>query len=246
MIKMRFIIGTGIAIIITIIIISGAIIFELLEDEIEEEMPVTIEKELYEVIVDLPVPAKDSETSIEEALLRRRSVRDYTGEPLTLSEVSQLLWAAQGITAPAWGGRTAPSAGATYPLEVYLVVGDVKNLPVGVYRYEPEGHRLVRVLESDKRVELSRAALGQAWVREGAVSIVFSAVYERTTRRYGDRGIRYVHMEVGHAGQNVHLQAVSLNLGTVVVGAFHDEEVKRVLNLPDDEQPLYIMPVGRV
>ncbi|MBA5942811.1 MAG: SagB/ThcOx family dehydrogenase [Methanophagales archaeon] len=245
MIKMRFIIGTGIAIIITIII-SGAIIFELLEDEVEEEMPVTIEKELYEVIVDLPVPAKDSETSIEEALLRRRSVRDYTGEPLTLSEVSQLLWAAQGITAPAWGGRTAPSAGATYPLEVYLVVGDVKNLPVGVYRYEPEGHRLVRVLESDKRVELSRAALGQAWVREGAVSIVFSAVYERTTRRYGDRGIRYVHMEVGHAGQNVHLQAVSLNLGTVVVGAFHDEEVKRVLNLPDDEQPLYIMPVGRV
>ena len=245
MIKMRFIIGTGIAIIITIII-SGAIIFELLEDEVEEEMPVTIEKELYEVIVDLPVPAKDSETSIEEALLRRRSVRDYTGEPLTLSEVSQLLWAAQGITAPAWGGRTAPSAGATYPLEVYLVVGDVKNLPVGVYRYEPEGHRLVRVLESDKRVELSRAALGQAWVREGAVSIVFSAVYERTTGRYGDRGIRYVHMEVGHAGQNVHLQAISLNLGTVVVGAFHDEEVKRVLNLPDDEQPLYIMPVGRV
>jgi len=192
----------------------------------------------------LPEPRYDSDVSIEETLLKRRSVRDYTGEPLKLWEVSQLLWAAQGITAT-WGGRTAPSAGATYPLETYLVVGDVEGLEKGVYKYDPHRHELRKVLDGDKRAELAAAALGQGWVREGAVDIVFTAIYERTTGRYGRRGIRYVHMEVGHAGQNVYLQAVALDLGTVVIGAFYDNQVKRVLNLPDEEHPLYIMPVGR-
>ncbi|HAZ32160.1 MAG TPA: nitroreductase [Dehalococcoidia bacterium] len=195
--------------------------------------------------VRLPEPRYDSDVSIEETLLKRRSVRDYTGEPLTLQEVSQLLWAAQGITDPR-GFRTAPSAGATYPLETYLVVGDVEHLTPGVYRYDPQEHKLVKVLEGDRRAGLAAAALGQRWVREGAINIVFTAIYERTTRRYGDRGIRYVHMEVGHAGQNVHLQAVALGLGTVVIGAFHDDQVKKILNLPKGEHPLYIMPVGRI
>ncbi|GFP20905.1 hypothetical protein HKBW3S43_00375 [Candidatus Hakubella thermalkaliphila] len=189
-------------------------------------------------------PRHDSGISIEETLLKRRSVRDYTGEPLTLQEVSQLLWAAQGITDPR-GLRTAPSAGATYPLETYVVVGDVENLAEGVYRYHLPKHELVKVLDGDLRTELAAAALGQNWVREGAINIVFTAIYERTTRRYGDRGIRYVHMELGHVGQNVHLQAVALGLGTVVIGAFRDDQVKEILNLPQDEQPLYIMPVGR-
>jgi len=194
--------------------------------------------------VKLPKPRYDSDVSIEQTLLRRRSIRDYTGEPLELWEVGQLLWAAQGITAD-WGGRTAPSAGATYPLETYLVVGEVKGLGKGVYKYDPHRHELSKVLDGDKRAELARAALRQDWVREGAVDIVFTAVYERTTRRYGERGIRYVHMEVGHAAQNVYLQAVALNLGTVVVGAFYDDQVKRILDLPQGEHPLYIMPVGR-
>lgn len=197
-----------------------------------------------QIEVKLPEPRYDSSISIEETLLQRRSVRDYTDEPLTLQEVSQLLWAAQGITDPG-GVRTAPSAGATYPLETYLVVGDVENLTEGVYRYESAEHKLVKATDGDWRVELTSAALGQSWVMEGAVSIVFTAIYERTTRRYGDRGIRYVHMEVGHAAQNVYLQAVALGLGTVVIGAFYDDQVAEILKLPQNEHPLYIMPVGR-
>ncbi|MBT9149799.1 MAG: SagB/ThcOx family dehydrogenase [Dehalococcoidia bacterium] len=196
-------------------------------------------------VIKLPEPRHDGDVSVEATLLKRRSVRDYTGEALTLQEVSQLLWAAQGITDPR-GLRTAPSAGATYPLEILLVVGDITNLPQGVYRYKPHEHKLVKVLEGDLRAKLAHAALGQTWVREGAINIIITAIYERTTRRYGDRGIRYVHMEVGHVGQNIHLQAVALNLGTVVVGAFRDDQVKKILNLPPDEHPLYIMPVGRI
>ncbi|RLC70773.1 MAG: nitroreductase [Chloroflexi bacterium] len=196
------------------------------------------------VEVRLPSPELKGKVSVEEALLKRRSVRDYRDEPLTLEEVSQLLWAAQGITDPR-GFRAAPSAGATYPLETYLVVGRVEGLAPGLYHYDPAKHRLVKLNDQDLRVELAAAALGQEWVKEAAVDIVFAAVYERTTQRYGNRGIRYVHMEVGHVGQNVYLEAVALGLGTVVIGAFYDDQVKKVLDLPEDEHPLYIMPVGR-
>ena len=195
-------------------------------------------------VINLPEPQYDSDVSIEQSLLNRRSIRSYTGEPLTLREVSQLLWAAQGITDPR-GFRTAPSAGALYPLEVYLVTGDVEDLTSGVYRYEPDGHQLTRIIDGDKRAELADAALAQPWVKEGAISIVFAAVYERTTVKYGERGIRYVHMEAGHAGQNLCLQATAMGLGVVTVGAFHDEQVSKLLNLPQDEKPLYIIPVGR-
>ena len=195
-------------------------------------------------VINLPEPQYDSDVSIEQSLLNRRSIRSYTGEPLTLQEVSQLLWAAQGIT-DARGLRTAPSAGALYPLEVYLVAGDVEDLTPGVYRYEPDGHQLARIIDGDKRAELADAALAQPWVREGAISVVFTAVYERTTGKYGDRGIRYVHLEAGHAAQNLCLQATAMGLGAVTVGAFHDEQVTKLLNLPGDEQPLYIIPVGR-
>jgi len=195
-------------------------------------------------VINLPEPRYDSDVSIEQSLLNRRSIRSYTGEPLTLQEVSQLLWAAQGITDPG-GLRTAPSAGALYPLELYLVVGDVEDLTSGVYRYEPDGHQLVKTMDGDQRAGLAEAALGQSWVEEGAISIVFTGVYERTTGKYGERGIRYVHIEVGHAAQNLCLQATAMGLGVVTVGAFSDEQVTELLNLPEDEQPLYIIPVGR-
>lgn len=195
--------------------------------------------------IKLPEPKYDSDISIEEALLKRRSVRSFKDSPLTLSEVSQLLWAAQGITSSN-GHKTAPSAGALYPLEIYVVVGNVDALPDGVCHYRPAMHELVRVINGDRRIELSAAALGQTSVRNAGVVIVLSAVYERTTIKYGDRGIRYVHMEIGHAAQNVFLQAVPLNLGIVVIGAFNDNEVKKILKMSDREQPLYIMPVGRI
>jgi SagB-type dehydrogenase family enzyme len=196
------------------------------------------------VIIELPEPRYDSDVSIEQNLLRRRSIRSYTGESLTLQELSQLLWAAQGVTDPK-GFRTAPSAGALYPLELYVVAGDVQDLSPGVYRYEPLEHGLVRTMEGDKRAELADAAVWQNFVGEGAIVIVFTAVYERTTGKYGDRGIRYVHMELGHAAQNLCLQATAMDLGAVTVGAFYDEEVVELLDLPGDEQPLYIIPVGR-
>lgn len=193
----------------------------------------------------LPQPAFSGRRSVETALRLRRSVRDYTGEPLMRAELAQLLWAAQGITG-AEGLRTAPSAGARYPLEVYVSVGDVIDLPTGIYRYEPEYHALVIVASGDRRAELCAAALGQPCVEAGAVVIALAADYGRTGARYGKRGIRYVHMEAGHAAQNVYLQAAALELGTVVVGAFDDEEAQRILGMSSREEPLCLMPVGRI
>lgn len=196
------------------------------------------------VRIPLPEPMLEGEVSLEETLAARRSIRDYTGDALHLEEVSQLLWAAQGITSD-WGGRTAPSAGALYPLEVYLVAGEVEGLASGVYKYDPEEHELSVVREGDVREELARVALGQGPVREAAIDIVIAAVYERTVRKYGDRAERYVHMEAGHAGQNVYLQATALGLGTVTIGAFQDVRVQEVMGMADDEAPLYIIPVSR-
>ncbi len=194
--------------------------------------------------IKLPEPSYTGNLSVEEALSQRRSIRAYSGETLTIEEVSQLLWAAQGITS-AEGGRTAPSAGALYPLELYLVVGDVEGIDKGVYKYIPEEHELEKVKDGDIRAELADAALGQECVRDAAIDIVFTAIYERTTGKYRERGIRYVQMEAGHAAQNVYLQAVSLDLGTVVIGAFVDGEVNEIMNMQEQETPLYIMPVGR-
>ena len=195
-------------------------------------------------IISLPQPRQDSEVSIEQSLVKRRSIRSYSGEPLNLAEISQLLWAAQGITDPR-GYRTAPSAGALYPLEVYLLAGDVEGLEAGIYRYLPEKHELNLMVGSDYRDELSDAALKQKSVADGAVSIVFTAIYERTTVKYGERGVQYVHIELGHATQNLCLQAAAMDLGAVTIGAFTDERVAEILALPDEEKPLYIIPVGR-
>jgi len=196
------------------------------------------------VLTQLPQPMFNSSVSLEETLLHRRSIREYANEALTLEEVSQLLWAAQGVTAE-WGGRTAPSAGALYPLEVYVVVGNVENLAPGVYKYNPERHELTLLGSTDVREELAEGSLGQTWVKEGAIDIVIAAAYERTTKKYGDRGVRYVHMEAGHAAQNICLQATALDLGMVTVGAFYDEQVKEIIGMPVNETPLYVIPVGR-
>ncbi|MEM2415396.1 MAG: SagB/ThcOx family dehydrogenase [Thermoproteota archaeon] len=197
-------------------------------------------------IVELPAPITRGTMSVEEAILKRRSIRIFLNKPLSLEDVSQLLWAAQGITDPARGLRAAPSAGATYPLEVYVVVGrnGVTSLPEGLYHYNPDKHVLEYLLEEDLRSSLADAALGQSPVREAPISIVIVAIYERTTNRYGERGIRYVHMEAGHVGQNIYLQAVARGLGTVVIGAFEDSQVQKVLKLPENQHPLYIIPVG--
>ncbi|MCS7126759.1 MAG: SagB/ThcOx family dehydrogenase [Aigarchaeota archaeon] len=193
----------------------------------------------------LPPPRTDSEVSVEYALRVRRSIRDYEDKPLTLQQVSQLVWAAQGITDKRYGFRTAPSAGATYPLEVYVVVkkGGVIDLEEGIYHYLYKEHVLELLKSGDYSRELMEACLDQEWVGDASINIVITAIYERTTWRYGERGrIRYVHMEVGHVGQNIYLQCVSLGLGCVVIGAFYDDSVKKILGV--DEEPLYVIPVG--
>lgn len=193
----------------------------------------------------LPEPTYEGKVSVERALRERRSVRNFKDTPLTLREISQLLWAAQGITERAKGLRTAPSAGALYPLEVYLVAGNVEGLGQGAYRFEPRQHRLIRIKQGDVRGEFG-AALGQSGVREAGAAIVFFGVYERATVKFGEIGVRYVHMEVGHAAQNVYLQAIALNLGAGVIGGFPESRIKTILNAPEEEQLLYIMPVGRM
>lgn len=192
----------------------------------------------------LPTPRLESSVSIEAALHERRSIREYADAPLALAGLAQLLWAAQGVTAVN-GFRTAPSAGALYPLAVYVLVGNVVDLPAGIYQYHPQGHTLSRIVEGDKRKELMHVALEQSALRDAAAVILIAAVYERTTAKYGTRGVRYVYMEAGHAAQNVYLQAISLDLGVVAIGAFDDAGVKRVAHLSEREQPLYLLPIGR-
>jgi len=209
----------------------------------EETMAHDVQTPERTAAVALPAPRLDGGVVLERALAERRSVREYARGVLTLPQVAQLLWAAQGVTHRN-GARTAPSAGALYPLELYLVAGEVRDLAPGVYRYVPGKHQLVPIAAGDVRRGLCAAALAQECVAEGAVVFVFTAVERRTTRKYGPRGVRYVHIEVGHAAQNLALQATALGLGSVTVGAFDDVAVARLLHLPKGEAPLYLVPVG--
>ena len=190
----------------------------------------------------LPDPIDEGGLSVEAALQKRRSIRDFARSPIALQNLAQLLWAAQGVT-PREGFRTAPSAGALYPLELYVVAGDVSSLAPGVYRYRPDQHRLLPVVSGDRRQELAAAALHQTWIADAPVVVVVTAVFGRTKTKYGGRGTRYVHIEAGHAAENLCLQAVSLGLGTTVVGAFSDDGVTRLLGLAE-ERPLLLIPVG--
>lgn len=197
-------------------------------------------------LIKLPEPRKKGRISVEEALNTRRSIRKYSGQPLSLQEVGQLLWAAQGITNKK-GRRTAPSAGALYPIEVYLVAGEVSNLQSGIYRYIPQWHSLELHIEGDWREKLCTAALNQEYIRDAPASILISAVFDRTRRKYGrSRGARYAGMEAGNVSQNICLQAVVLKLGTVFVGAFKDSKISCIFDMEDDESPLAIMPVGKI
>lgn len=197
--------------------------------------------------IHLPPPALRGSISLEEAIARRKSIRDFTAEPLTQAQLSQILWATQGLTDKGRGRRAIPSAGATYPLEILVACGKncVERIAEGLYRYHTGDHSLALHYKGDVRPDLARAALNQEFIYEAPVDIIICAIYERTTTRYGNRGERYIQMEVGHAGQNIYLQAATLGLGTVAVGAFRDEQVREALRLDKQYRPLYIMPVGK-
>jgi SagB-type dehydrogenase family enzyme len=182
---------------------------------------------------------------VEAALKTRRTIRRFAARTLTLAQASQLLWAADGVS-DARGLRTAPSAGATFPLEIYLLAGErgVDGLAPGLYRYLPREHSLELTHKGDLRQAAARACLSQAWMAEAPVMLVFAAEFARCTARYGQRGVTYTHMEAGHAGQNLFLQAEALGLAAGIVGAFEDKNLSGVLNLPSHHAPLLVMPVG--
>jgi len=195
----------------------------------------------------LPSPSQKGGMSLAEAIVRRRSIRHFTPQPISQSQLSQILWAAQGTSATSWEYRTVPSAGATYPLEIFVVCGTncIEEVGSGIYHYNTDSHSLTLQHKEDVRSKLATAALDQEFIYQAPVDIVICAIYERTAMRYGARGRRYVHMEVGHAGQNIYLQATALGLATVAIGAFYDERVREVLQLDEQYKPLYIMPIGK-
>jgi SagB-type dehydrogenase family enzyme len=189
-------------------------------------------------VVKLPPPRTTGGMSLDHTLAARRSVREFLPTPLTWSEIGQLLWAAQGITHDE-GKRTAPSAGATYPLELYVATAE------GLFHYRPDGHSVARVAARDVRREIQQAA-GDQDALEAPAIFAFAAVPARTAARYGERATRYVQIEIGHAGQNLLLEAAALGLGAVPMGAFSDADLHRVLGLPRDQAILYLVPVGHV
>ncbi len=196
-------------------------------------------------VVKLPQPTHKGAVSVAEALKARRTVRHFANRPLALAQVGQLLWAADGLSDPR-GLRTAPSAGATYPLELYLVAGErgVSGLAPGIYRYLVADHALELAVPGDQRTAVARAALNQSWMAEAPVMAVIAGDYRRCTARYGERGVMYTHMEAGNVSQNLFLQAEALGLGAGIVGAFEDKGLAQVVKLPPGQVPLLVMPVG--
>jgi len=209
-------------------------------------------KNSYGQTIKLPNPEFKGDISVEEALFIRRSVREFESKALNMQQISQILWAAYGITqemsSPSFlrgGFKTAPSAGALYPLEIYIVAGNINGLDQGIYKYLPEGHQLMKTYDQDVRDDLAEAASNQDFIAQAPASLFYAAVYSRTTEKYGNRGEeRYVCMDLGHSAQNVCLQVVAMNLGTCPVGAFDDRMVRNVMMIPNNEEPLYIMPIG--
>lgn len=191
-------------------------------------------------IINLALPEVKGKVSLEECIEKRRSLRRFKDQPLSWDLVSQILWAADGITDKKREFRAAPSGGATYPLDIYAVV------PSAIYFYEPYHHCLKLKIQGDFRSALAAAAWGQSFIAEAGLSVVIVALYDRITSRYGKRGIQYALQESGHIAQNVHLQAVALNLGSVPIGAFDEKEICEVIGLTSDEVPIYIIPVGYI
>ncbi len=197
----------------------------------------------YIETIKLPDPLTTGKMSVEQALYQRRSIRNFKNISLTLQELSQILWAAQGITDKTLNFRTAPSAGATYPLDLFVAVGNVDSIKQGLYKYNPSNHTLTLIMFGDKRIELANAALGQKAITTAAVNIIFTAIVERTEKRYKERALQYVYIETGHAAQNVYIQAEALNLATVAIGAFYEDKIKKVINTA--ALPVYIMSIGK-
>jgi len=195
----------------------------------------------------LPAADINSSMSVKQAISERRSVRSFKNEPLSMQELSQLLWSAQGITDKGKGLRAAPSAGALYPCELYIVVGNVTGLQAGVYKYVIGKHELTKIHDGDKRSELAASSLSQTWIATAPATIVIVGIIERISRKYGKaRAPQYVHIEVGAIAENVYLQGRALGIGTTFVGAFDDNNLKNLLGAATDEEPFAVLPLGKI
>jgi len=197
-------------------------------------------------VVSLPEPTHKGDSTFEELIAKRESKRSFEPGYLTLAQLSQLLWAAYGLNESGGMKRTVPSAGARFPLTILACVGEgtVEGLEPGIWEYVAEENTVGRLSNADVRKPLAAAALGQHFIAQAPLCIAVVADFDKTSSRYGERGVRYVYIDVGHVGQNIYLQAVSLGLGTVAIGAFDDSAVAKVLNLAPDLAPIYLMPVG--
>ncbi len=190
----------------------------------------------------LPEPILKGTLSVEEAIVSRRTVRSFAKRPLSLDEFSQLLWSAYGITEGF--KRTVPSAGALYPMDIYAAVGLVNDVKAGIYHYIPEEHSISLILKGDMRGKIAEASLFQMWMADAPVLFIITVEYHRITIKYGERSIRYALMEAGHIAQNLFLQAEALGLGAGIVGAFHDDKLLKITDIPKSHYPLLIMPIG--
>jgi SagB-type dehydrogenase family enzyme len=199
-----------------------------------------------ERIMKLPRAKTEGTVSLETTIKSRRTIRSFASTPLTLEQLAQLFWAAQGITGAGGYKRAAPSGGALYPMDVYGVAGVncVEGIEAGIWHYQPRDHSVLVVSKGDLRSEVARASLSQMWMADAPVSFVITSEYERITGKYGKRGVRYAMIEAGHVGQNIFLQSEALGLGAGIVGAFDDRDVISILKIPTSHQPLLIMPVG--
>ena len=199
-------------------------------------------------ITSLPSPVLTGNISVEEAIQNRRSVRTFSNESITIGNLSQILWAAQGITDNQSSLRAAPSAGQVYPLEIYIIIGNngVSGLENGVYHYVPSNNTLEKLLNGDLRSDLSGIANGQPWVKQAPIDILITGNYLKMVDKYGDKDLstRFVDLEAGHVGENIYLESESLGLVTVSLGSFNEKQLVQLLNIPNNETPIYIFPVG--
>lgn len=201
--------------------------------------------------IKLPKPAFTGKMSVESAMLKKKSVRHFSKDPLTLEQVSQLLWAANGaLPVDAISGatvKTLPSAGGIYPLEIFLLTGSdtVKGLPAGIFQYYAISNSLVQISQGDGRLALAQAALSQLWIASAPAVVVIAASFNKMTAKYGNQGIKYVFMESGSSNQNLFLQAEALGLRIGTVGAFEEGSVSSAIKIPAGVTPLFIVPVGK-
>jgi SagB-type dehydrogenase family enzyme len=233
--------------IVFLFMLLGVFVFFFQAEAVSSDLtPVVCSKNPEQSEIFLPKP-KATNVFFDDTVNERRSIRSFSEESLTLSEISNLLHAGQGITDSASGFRSSPSAGALYPIELYLVPNRVKGASCGIYHYEPQEHKLVLIKEGSFSPELDKAAFGQTYVGQAAAVIIFTAIPSRTSQKYGDQGAeRYINIEAGHISQNILLEAVALDLGATPVGGFSQDFIDMMMGIDGyKEKSVYMNIIGK-